>query len=29
MSTEWLDTVRNVGMVEWELQSDDVYGAVV
>ena len=28
MSTEWLDAVRNVGMVEWELQSDDVYGAV-
>jgi hypothetical protein len=28
MSTEWLDAVRNAGMVEWQLRSEDIYGAV-
>jgi hypothetical protein len=29
MSGAWVDKVDNPGMANWELRSDDVYGAVV
>jgi len=28
MSAEWLERVRNAGMLEWQLGAEDVYGAV-
>ncbi len=29
MSASWLDKVDNPGMANWDLDSDDVYGAVM
>ena len=29
MSGAWVDKLDNPGMANWELRSDDVYGAVV
>jgi hypothetical protein len=29
MSSSWLDTSDNPGMANWDLSSDDVYGAVM
>lgn len=29
MSADWIDKADNPGMAEWDLQSDDVYAAVI